>query len=95
MYDIPLCYVNYSEAVQSVIHNCGDFLVFLLNVAVLVCRDSSVGIATRHGMERPGIESRWGRNIPHSSRPTLGPTQTHIKWVPSLFPGGYVAWAWR
>ena len=30
MYDIPLCYVcyvNYSEAVQSVIHSCDDFLV--------------------------------------------------------------------
>ena len=36
--------------------------------------DSSVGIATRYGMDAPGIESRWGRDFPHPSRPVLGPT---------------------
>jgi len=25
-----------------------------------VCRDSSVGVATRYGPDGPGIESRWG-----------------------------------
>ena len=28
-----------------------------------VGRDSSVGIATRYGMDGPGIESRWGGGI--------------------------------
>ena len=44
-------------------------------------RDSSVGIATRYELNGPGIESRWGRDIPHPSRPALG--------LPSLLYSGY------
>jgi hypothetical protein len=58
-------------------------------------RDSSVGIATRYGLEGPGIESRLGRDFPHPSRLALGTTQPPIKWVPGVFPGGKVAGAWR
>ena len=36
-------------------------------------RDSSVGIATRYGLDGPGIEFRWGRDISHSFRPTVDP----------------------
>jgi hypothetical protein len=36
---------------------------------------SSVGIATDYGMDGPVIESRWGRDFSHKSRPVLGPTQ--------------------
>jgi hypothetical protein len=57
-------------------------------------RDSSVGIATRYGLDGPGIESRWGRNIPQLSRPALGPTQPPIQCVPGLFPEGKAAGAW-
>jgi len=48
--------------------------------------DSSVGIATGYGLDGPGIESRWGRDFPHLSRPTLGPTQppVRVQWVPGL-----------
>ena len=35
-------------------------------------RDSSVGIATRYGLDGPGIESQWR------------PTQPPIRWVPGL-----------
>jgi hypothetical protein len=60
-----------------------------------VGRDSSVGIATRYGLDDPGIESRWGWDFLHPSRPTLGPTQPPVQWVPGLFPGGKAAGVWR
>ena len=47
--------------------------------SVQLGRDSSVGIATRYGMDSPGIESRWVRGVPHPSRPALGPTQPPIQ----------------
>jgi hypothetical protein len=56
---------------------------------LVVGRDSSVGIATRYGLDGPGIESQWGRDFPHPSRPALGPTQPPIQWVSALFSWGY------
>jgi hypothetical protein len=50
-------------------------------------RDSSVGIANRYGLDGPVIESRWGRDFPHPSKPTLGPIQLPIQWVPGLSRG--------
>jgi hypothetical protein len=58
-------------------------------------RDSLVGIATRYGLDGPGIESRWVQAFPHLSRPALEPTQLPIKWLPGLFLEGKAAGAWR
>ena len=50
-------------------------------------RVSSVGIATRHGLDGPVIESRCVRDFPHPSRPTLGPTQHPVTMGTGSFPG--------
>ena len=49
-------------------------------------RDIIVIIATRYGLDGPGIESWWGARF---SAPVLGPNQPPVKWVPGLFPGGW------
>ena len=43
-----------------------------------------VGLATRYGLDGPGIESRWRRDFPHPFRPALKPTHPPIEWVPGL-----------
>ena len=47
----------------------------------------SVGIATGYGLDGPGIESLWGRDFPHLSRPALGSSQPPVQWVPGLSRG--------
>jgi hypothetical protein len=73
---------SFSTFFQKVI-----FIVFfyiwhcIVFVHITVGWDSSVGIATRYGLEGLGIEFRWGRVFPHPPRPTLGPSQPPIQWV--------------
>ena len=57
-----------------------------------MCRDSSVGVAIRYGIDDPGFESGWGREFLHPSSPAMGRTQPPIKWV---IPDGKAAFAWR
>jgi len=47
---------------------------------------SSVGIATNYGLEGPG-SNPGGDEIFRPSRPTLGPTQPPVQWVPGLSRG--------
>jgi len=58
-------------------------------------RDCVVGIATCNGLEGPGIESLWGRDFLHLSRPALWPNQPPVQWVTGVFPGDAAAGAWR
>jgi len=39
------------------------------------------GIATRYGLDVPGIESRWRWDFPHALGSDLGPTQPPVRWV--------------
>jgi len=54
-------------------------------------RDIAVGIATRYGLEGPGIESQWKRYYLHSSKQALGPISPPIECVPGLFLWGKAA----
>jgi hypothetical protein len=57
-------------------------------------QDSSVGIATRYGLDGLGTESRWGLVFPHPSRPALGPPGILYNEY-RVFPGSKTAGAWR
>jgi len=48
---------------------------------------SVVGITNVYLLDGPGIETRWGRDFPHLFRPTLGPTQPPVQWVPGISRG--------
>jgi hypothetical protein len=48
----------------------------------LVCRDT---LATRYGLDGPGIEFRWGRDFTYPSRLALGLTRPSIQWVLAPF----------
>jgi len=53
---------------------------------------SSDGIATDYGLDGPG-SNPGGDEIFRLSRPALGPTQPHVKWVPGLSRGQNAAGA--
>jgi hypothetical protein len=74
----------------SVCHHTADAakhrrLFQMLNI--IVDWDGSVDLATRYGLDGPGIESQQRRDITHLFRPALGRTQPPVQWVPGLSRG--------
>ena len=53
-------------------------LIFNLALCSTGGRDSSVGIATRYGLDGLEFESRSGRDLPQQSRPNRRPTQSGL-----------------
>ena len=65
----------------------GEALNLQFRTVTSTGRDSAGGIATRYGLDGPGIESRWGRDFPYPYIPALGPTQPPVQWIPCLSRG--------
>ena len=63
-------------------------IIITIIIIIIGGQNSVVSIATLYRLEAPGIESRWGRNFPHVSTRTVGPTQPFLQWIPSLLLGG-------
>jgi hypothetical protein len=63
-----------------------DFLCGFYKKIKIKCmgRDGAVGIATRYGLDGPGIEFRLGRDFLHPSTPALWHNQPPIQWVLGL-----------
>jgi len=49
--------------------------------------ESSVGTATRYGVDGPGSNAGGGRDFPHLSRLALEPNQPPIQRITDLFRG--------
>jgi hypothetical protein len=87
-HDLTSCCQNIKYYLQPTKSLAKEFFQdILLPTYSYVGRGSSVGIATRYGLDGPGIESWRRRDFPHPSRPALWPTQPHVQWVPGLSRG--------
>jgi hypothetical protein len=69
------------------------YLLVLYSVAT-VGRDSSVGIASRFGLDGPGIEFRWRRGFPHRPDRSWDPPSPLYNGY-RVFSGGKAARAWH
>jgi hypothetical protein len=66
-----------------------DFLNVLIHAYSYRCifsHHSWIGIAIGYGLDDPGIESWWARDLPHLSKPALGPSHPPVN-VYGVFPG--------
>jgi hypothetical protein len=58
-------------------------------------QDSSVGIATRYGLDGPVIESQWGARFSTSVQTGPGAHSASYIMGASFFAGSKAAGAWR
>ena len=67
----------------------------IANCTAVVGQDSTVGIATRYGLDGPGIESRWGARFSAPVQTGPGAHPASYTMGTGSFPGGKAAGAWR
>ena len=82
------CFLFYAFYVCVLL--CVLFLLLYIAVFFLFLYQSADrwwAVATGYGLNGPGIESWWGRNFPHLSRPALGPSQPSYTMGTGSFPG--------
>jgi len=79
-----------SDSLEDAREICADGTYFPNNLRIIpdVNHDSSVDKATPYGLYGPGTESRWVRDFPHPSKPSIEPTQSPIRWETDLSPRG-------
>ena len=71
---VVTCYANVTMSSSLSVHMRSGRQCTVYNMEIVYRgkgRDSSVGIATRYGLDGPGSETRWGRDFPHPSRAAL------------------------
>jgi len=72
--------------VWFVMRDLSTFIIIIIIIYLFITgRDRAVGIATRYGLDGPGIESRWGSRFSSPPRPALRPTHPPIQGVPGLY----------
>jgi hypothetical protein len=74
-----ICFIQLSE-ILFIKHNVAINLTS-------VGQDSSVGMATRYGLDIPRIESSWWGSFPYLSRPAWGPPSLLYNVYQVSFPG--------
>ena len=57
-------------------------------------RGSVAGVATRYGLDGPGIEWRFGARFSALVQTGPGAHSASVKWVPGLYRGDKAAGAW-
>jgi hypothetical protein len=71
------------------------YVIYVLYLLIILGRDSSVGIATRYGLNGPGIESRWEAKFSSPVHTCPGAKPSLLYKGYRVFPGGKAAGAWR
>ena len=65
----------------------GSTAAGLLGLRVRILPGARISVVCKCCVSGREIESRWRRDLPHPSRPSLGLTQSPVRWVPGLYLG--------
>jgi hypothetical protein len=80
-----IAFRNFAKAPKNYVFGVAGLIYITLIIEM--GPGSSVGIAAGYRLDGLGIESRWGRDFSHTSRPALRPTQPPVQWVPGFSRG--------